>query len=38
VEKIGKKSPITAAMLKTADGANQVESIVIQGADYKLVF
>lgn len=38
VEKLPKKSAFTAAQARNTDGGQQVESIVVQGADYKLVF
>jgi hypothetical protein len=38
VERTTKKSPMTAALGKTVEGANLVESIVLQGQDYRLVF
>ena len=38
VEKTPKKSSFTAAQGKPIDGGQQVDAIVLQGADYKLVF
>lgn len=38
VEKTAKKSGFTAAQGKTVEGTQHVEAIVLQGADYKLVF
>ena len=38
VEKTAKKSSFTAAQGRNVDGVQQVDSIVLQGADYKLVF
>src|SRR5262245_14400045 len=38
VEKTAKKSSFTAAQSRIVDGAQQVDSIVLQGLDYKLVF
>ena len=38
VEKMDKKSSFTAAQGRTVDGIQQIETILLQGADYKLVF
>lgn len=38
IEKTARKSSFTAAQGRAVDGAQQVDSIVLQGADYKLVF
>jgi hypothetical protein len=38
VEKTPKKSSFTAAQGRNVDGIQQVDAIVLQGAEYKLVF
>ncbi len=38
VEKTAKKSSFTAAQARAVEGGQQVDVIVLQGADYKLVF
>ena len=38
VEKVPKKSSFTAAQGRPMDGGQQVDTIVLQGADYKLIF
>jgi uncharacterized protein GlcG (DUF336 family) len=38
VEKTAKKSGFTAAQGRSVDGTQHIESIVLAGADYKLVF
>lgn len=38
VEKTGKRSSFTAAQGRNVEGTQQVDAIVLQGAEYKLVF
>jgi hypothetical protein len=38
VEKTAKKSGFTAAQGRTVDGVQHIETILLQGVDYKLVF
>ena len=38
IEKTAKKSSFTAAQAQPIEGGQQVDAIVLQGADYKLVF
>lgn len=38
VEKTGKRAPFTAAQGRPIEGVQQVETILIEGGDYKLVF
>ncbi len=38
VEKVTKKSPYTAAETKEVNGAEQLNAIDLEGADFKLVF
>jgi hypothetical protein len=38
VEKTDKKSPFTAVQGPTVDGVQQIDSILLQGANYRLAF